>query len=155
VRFVLCGPARDPGLAAAAQGRLQGLPWAGHLGEVAHAAMPAILRAADVALNTSRSEGLANAVLEAMACGRAVLASDIAGNRAAIRDGVDGLLYRGDEGFLAQAGRLLADPALRRRLGENARRAAARRFPPEAEAAAHDRLYRRLLAGRGPVGAAR
>ncbi len=56
--------------------------------------------ASDVVLNTSHAEGCSNVVLEAMASGRTVLASDIAGNRAAIDFREDswqsssGLLYR-------------------------------------------------------------
>ena len=62
--------------------------------------MPALLAAADIVLNCSRSEGgMANAVIEALALGRAVLAADIPGNRSLIEDGVTGLLFGSEEGW--------------------------------------------------------
>ena len=89
--------------------------------------MAALLRDADVVLNCSLSEGgMANSVLEALACGRAVLASDIAGNRSVIEDGVTGLLFRDPGDFADKAARLLGDPALRERLGEAGRERASR-----------------------------
>ncbi len=61
-------------------------PWAQHVGPVPHAAMPALLAAADIVLNCSSSEGgMANAVIEALAVGRAVLAADIPGQPVADR----------------------------------------------------------------------
>ncbi len=79
------------------------------------AVMPAI---------TKPATGLAVAVLEAMACGKPIIASDAAGNRLAVRDGVNGLIVpEGDEAALASAIALLAsDPALRARMGKASRR---------------------------------
>ena len=68
-------------------------------------------------------EGMPWAVLEAMACGRAVVASNIPGIKDIIDDGVNGILVKpGDIHSLADAiATLMEDEALRRRLGENAR----------------------------------
>jgi len=140
-----------PVLEAAEHARLlDGLaarPWARQLGAVPHAAMPALLAAADIVLNCSRSEGgMANAVLEALALGRAVLASDIPGNRSLIEPGVTGLLF-GSEAELAEgAERLAADPALRGRLGEAGRRLVAERFTPAVEAEGYLAVYARVWA---------
>jgi glycosyltransferase involved in cell wall biosynthesis len=122
-------------------------PWARHLGAVPHADMPALLAAADVVLNCSRSEGgMANAVLEALALGRAVLASDIPGNRSLIEPGITGLLW-GSEAELAEgAERLAADPALRRRLGEAGRGLVAARFTPAIETEGYLSVYARIWA---------
>jgi glycosyltransferase involved in cell wall biosynthesis len=90
-------------------------------------AMAACFRAADVVLNSSHSEGLSNAILEAMACGRPVLVSDVPGNRELIQDGVTGALFRGEAELRAQALRLGGDPAGRRALGDAARAAVAGR----------------------------
>ncbi|MDO8478072.1 MAG: glycosyltransferase [Candidatus Rokubacteria bacterium] len=139
LRYV--GPILDVSEGEALLRALDGRPWARHLGEVPHAAMAALLRDADVVLNCSLSEGgMANSVLEALVCGRAVLASDIAGNRSVIEDGVTGLLFLGPGDFADKAARLLGDPALRERLGE-AGRARASRFGLQQEIERYLKLY--------------
>jgi glycosyltransferase involved in cell wall biosynthesis len=135
------GPILDVGEGEALLRALDGRPWARYLGEVPHAAMPALIGDADIVLNCSRSEGgMANSVLEALACGRAVLASDIEGNRSLIDNGVTGLLFSGPGDFAGKAARLLGDPALRQKLGE-AGRARASRFGLPAEIERYLELY--------------
>jgi glycosyltransferase involved in cell wall biosynthesis len=145
LRLAYAGPTIDPGEAAALHRALAGLPWARHLGAVPHGRMRSLLERADVVLNCSQSEGgMANAVLEALACGRAVLASDIPGNRSLIEPEVTGLLF-GDAGGLRDGlERLLADPALRARLGAAGRALVAERYPPAAEIDGYLAVYRRL-----------
>lgn len=139
LRYV--GPILDIGEGEALLRALRARQWARYLGEVPHAAMPALLRGADVVLNCSLSEGgMANSVLEALACGRAVLASDIEGNRSVIEDGVTGLLFSGPRDFADKAARLLGDPTLRHRLGE-AGRARASRFGLQEEIERYLKLY--------------
>ena len=126
-------------------------PWARYLGPVPHAVMPALLDAADIVLNCSESEGgMANSVIEALARGRAVLASDIPGNRSLIEDGVTGLLFDSDAAFTAQAARLAGDPVLRRRLGEAGQRLVAARLGPAREIDGYLEIYTRA-AGRSLV----
>jgi glycosyltransferase involved in cell wall biosynthesis len=84
-------------------------------------------RMADVFVLPSRSEGLSNALLEAMAAGLPPVVADIGGNREVVEDGVNALLVDWSD-RAASAGalrRLLDDGGLRRRLGEAARRRAA------------------------------
>jgi glycosyltransferase involved in cell wall biosynthesis len=87
----------------------------------------ALYRRADVFVLPSVSEGLSNALLEAMAAGLPAVASDVGGNREVIEQGVSGFLIDWTEGGTAagMVGRLLEDRALRRRIGEAARRRAA------------------------------
>jgi glycosyltransferase involved in cell wall biosynthesis len=123
---------------------LEKRPWARYLGEVPHSAMPAMLRDADVVINCSLSEGgMANSVLEALALGRAVLASDIDGNRSLIEDNVTGLVFSGPDEFAAKAARLLSDSGLRKSLGE-AGRARAERFAHREEVERYEQIYARL-----------
>lgn len=120
-----------------------------YLGELPHARVTEIMQAADIFLNTSLQEGMPGAVMEAMAAGCAVIATDIAGNRALItRDETGILVPLHAPEALAAAIRTLADnPRLRKRLGEQARRDVLERFGCEAELLAHERLYATILAG--------
>src|SRR2546422_5134181 len=121
-------------------------PWCRYLGAVPHARMPALLSAADVVVNCSISEGgMSNSVLEALTLGRAVLASDIEGNRALIEDGVTGLLFSDATELAAQAERLLVDGELRARLGAEGRSRAVG-FRPQAEIDGYVRLFDTLVA---------
>ncbi len=86
--------------------------------------IPEILRATDIFVLPSYSEGLSNALLEAMASGCACLASDVGGIRFLIQNGVSGFLFSpGDrEALRAHLRRLLTDPAKLRSLGVAARK---------------------------------
>jgi glycosyltransferase involved in cell wall biosynthesis len=107
--------------------------------------MPALLASADIVLNCSRSEGgMANAVLEAFALGRAVLASDIPGNRSLVEDGVTGFIFASDTELAEKAERLAADPPLRRRLGEAGRSLVETRFTPAIETDGYLAVYARV-----------
>jgi glycosyltransferase involved in cell wall biosynthesis len=78
----------------------------------------------------SNEEGLAIVILEAMASGLAVVSTDCGGPSTAITEGETGFLTPvGDVSALAAAmEKLLADPALRQRLGQAGRRCAVERF---------------------------
>ncbi len=90
----------------------------------------AILAAADVILLTSDHEGTPNSLLEALALGRAVVATDAGGVAEVIEHEHTGLLADcGDAGALAAAvNRLLGDPALRARSGDAGRTMVRKRF---------------------------
>lgn len=112
--------------------------------------VPLFLAALDAFALPSFHEGLPNAALEAMAAGLPVVASRVGGMPEAVEDGVTGFLVPpGDPRALAGAlGRLLADPALARRLGEAARQRVARLYPLSRTVQETERLYEALLAGR-------
>jgi glycosyltransferase involved in cell wall biosynthesis len=104
-----------------------------------HAELPGEYAAADVVVapsvvdRTGDRDGLPNVVLEAMACARPVVASDVGAIAQAVVPGETGMLVApGDPGALATAiERLLREPELRRRLGEGARDRARRDFDLE------------------------
>jgi glycosyltransferase involved in cell wall biosynthesis len=84
-------------------------------------------RAADVVMVPSRYDGMALVLLEAMACGAAVVATRVAGSSALAGAGV--LVAPEDPGALAGAiDALLADPDRRRQLGLAARQRAVERY---------------------------
>lgn len=145
LELVYVGPILDAAVGEALARSLASQPWARHLGAVPHARMPALIEASDVVLNCSISEGgMANSVLEALALGRAVLASDIPGNRSLVEDGVSGLLFGDPEELLVKARRLLGDPDLRLRLGRAGRERVTARFGTDRELEGYVAAYTRL-----------
>jgi glycosyltransferase involved in cell wall biosynthesis len=93
-------------------------------------------------------EGMSNSIMEAMAAGVPVVASDIPPNRELVVDGQTGFLVKvGDSVGLAQfADRILADPALAERLGTAGRERMRTKFSVEQMVARHVELYRQVLA---------
>ncbi len=146
LRLLYAGPELDPVEGAALRRALDGRPWARWIGPVDHARMASLMSRADVVLNCSVSEGgMANSVLEALALGRAVLASAIEGNRSLIEDGVTGFLFRDEAELEARAAELTADPDLRQRLGRAGQELVERRYPVEREIEGYLGVYRALV----------
>jgi glycosyltransferase involved in cell wall biosynthesis len=77
-----------------------------------------VLRRIDVFVLPSLSEGLSNALMEAMACGCCVIASEVGGNPELISNGTTGLLFpsRNREALIDRLSEVLADPERRRSL---------------------------------------
>ncbi|MBI5883906.1 MAG: glycosyltransferase [Elusimicrobia bacterium] len=101
------------------------------------------LAEADIFIHYSRWEGLPNAVLEAMALGLPVVASDVPGNRDAVLHGKTGFIAADEDSLLKRTLELAADPALRRGLGEAGRQRVLRDFSPAKTFAALSGLYSR------------
>jgi glycosyltransferase involved in cell wall biosynthesis len=106
--------------------------------------------AADVFVLPSESEGISNALLEAMAAGRPVVATDIGGNRAVISSSAVGLLTPPDDAAaLARAVTgLLRDPDRATALGLSGRENVAAFWSFKAMVDAYERLYDSVVAGR-------
>jgi glycosyltransferase involved in cell wall biosynthesis len=81
------------------------------LGEAPHADLPGLYAAADVLLLASSREGWANVLLEAMACGTPVVATDVNGTGEVVRSRAAGMLMRErtPECLIETLGRLRAD----------------------------------------------
>ncbi len=108
--------------------------------------VPSILTSVvDVFLLNSTIEGLPMALLEAMAAGRAVVATDVGDVGRVVVDGRSGILIGPGAPLHAILERLVADPGERERLGRAARRRVGERYSSEAMAAAYLREYRGLL----------
>ena len=109
--------------------------------------VPELLAACDLFVQPSAWEGLPLTVLEAMACGCAVIASDIDAHRDVIGDGATGMIVkRGAKEAWSHAIRdLLANAGRRRQLGVAAAQAAQARFCVKRMVREHADLYRELL----------
>jgi len=104
----------------------------------------------DVAAQASKYwEGWAMSLLEAMACGKPVVATRIGGVPEVVEDGVSGLLVKpGDVEALVQALlRLLRDPSLRQRMGQAGRRRAETSFNQRQQVKQMEHIYETVLNG--------
>src|SRR6185503_20286540 len=103
------------------------------------ASVPDLLAASDVCVLSSQAEGFSNSILEYMAAGRAVVATNVGGASEAIVEGETGhLVSAGDDEQMAE--RLIAllrDPETRRTMGLNGRRRIEQRFSTEKIGRAH------------------
>ena len=145
-RFMLIGdgPLRD---AVAAAVRAAGMvDSCALLGE--RADVDVLLREADLFWLTSGWEGLPNAVIEAMACGLPVVATDVGGTVELVRDGREGFLVAAGDGdaLVARSLEMLRDPALHARM-RAAARARAEQFGVPQMVEATQAVYERALAG--------
>lgn len=112
----------------------------------------AFMAGADVFVLPSAAEGLSNALLEAMAIGLPVVASDIEGNVDVLSRGGGILFPSGDSGGLAEAiDRLLSDPDLRMTLGDDARRVVREHYSIDEVALRYGVMYRELTTQFGEV----
>lgn len=125
-----------------AWGREPGITYAGHITDIA-----GLWRDSHIAVLPSRREGLPKSLLEAAAAGRPMVASDAPGCREVALAGETGILATVDDprSFAAALAQLAGDPALRARLGGNARRLAVERFSAKAIGQQTVDLYQNLL----------
>jgi glycosyltransferase involved in cell wall biosynthesis len=148
VRMQLAGPTDPDNPAAIDEATLRQwhaegiIDW---LGPVAD--MPGLWAKAHIAVLPSYREGLPKALLEAAACGRPMVATDVPGCREIVREGETGLLVPAKNAVaLADAiARLAGETALRRRLGTRARIVAEAEFAADVVVRETLALYRGLL----------
>jgi glycosyltransferase involved in cell wall biosynthesis len=109
--------------------------------------VPGFLRSVDVAVLPSHSEGMSNALLEYMAAGRAVIATDVGANAKLLDGGRCGVLVPpNDEAALVAAlGALLANPLRAAGYGAAARRRVDEEFSRDAMRKRFESFYRELV----------
>jgi glycosyltransferase involved in cell wall biosynthesis len=113
--------------------------------------VPEVLRACDVYLCSSLSEGLSNSIVQAMATGLPVVATRVGGNPELLGEACGLLVPPADAGAMAAAlGRLAADPGLRLEMGRAARLRAERLLRFESMVEAYQDAFDRAVEGRFP-----
>jgi glycosyltransferase involved in cell wall biosynthesis len=116
------------------------------------------LAACDVVMSSSRdNEGCSNSILEAMALGRPVIATDVGGNRELVAHGATGYLVPvGDHlAFAAMFDRLMTAPQERAAIVAQARQMIDQQFSLRGMVSQYETLYEALLDRGLPTGAAR
>ena len=111
VTYALAGAGESEGAYRALAARLGVADRVRFLGPVAHAALPQLYRAADAVVMPSVSEGLANAWVEALACGTPIVISDAGGAAELVTSDVAGrIAARTPEAIAAAVRDVLASP---------------------------------------------
>ena len=143
------GPERERLAALAARPELAGRVRL--LGPQPHELLPHYYSAADVSVLASSREGWANVLLESMACGTPVVASDIPGNPEVVQERAAGLIVPENtpDGIAAAVRSLLTDPPSRA-----ATRAYAERFGWDETSQGQLALFRRVIGRKEGQGAA-
>ena len=147
-RLLLAGPridAEESWAVLAAGAQLDGFSY---LGELDQCRVREYMACTDVFLNTSISEGMPGAVMEAMAEGLPVVATDVAGNRSLVADGCSGLLVppNDEAAFVRALVRLAGDSDVRQRMGRHSRTQVEAAHSIEAEMQAYEGIYAQACA---------
>ena len=148
VRLLLAGepdpanPASIPPATVRDWGNRPGITVLGHVADIR-----TVWASAHIAVLPSRREGLPKSLLEAAACGRPLVATDVPGCREIAREGLNAVLVPIDDApALADAiGRLASDRELRRLYGVESRRLVETEFSDGRIGREIVALYRRLL----------
>jgi putative glycosyltransferase (TIGR04348 family) len=145
VRILHIGAALEPELGRAAQATMRTSPHYRWLGPLPRGRVRQWLRRVPLLLHPSTMEGGAQAVIEAVQSGAAVIASDCGGNRGLLGNDYAGLFPIGDARAARQLiERAAAEPAFLRRLQRQCEKRAPL-FAPERERAALQQLLRQAL----------
>jgi L-malate glycosyltransferase len=109
--------------------------------------IPAVLAALDISVLPSASESLSNVILESMAAGVAVVASEVGGSPELVENGKTGWLFPRDneDRFAAALETLVTQPELCRQMGTNARERARSRYSISTVRQQYQHLYRQVL----------
>lgn len=151
-QLAVIGPDHDPEYTAHmkkqanALGIANQVVWFGFTRDIAK-----LFRAADYFGLPSSNEGMAAALIEAMACGLPAIVTPVSGSIDAVQDGVVGRIVRPDANDIADhLAEYLLNPQLATKHGEAARERVVNHYSDEYVFDAYDRLFRRIMHG-GPA----
>lgn len=152
-RFVLVGDPDPANPASISPSLLESwhaegvIEWWGHRNDMAQ-----VFAQSHLVCLPSYREGLPKVLLEAAACGRPIVATDVPGCREIVRHGENGLLVppRNAEALAEAVETLLCDPVLRKRMQARGREIAVTEFSEQVVIQETLRVYRELLGSRWP-----
>ncbi|KAM6155792.1 glycosyltransferase 1 domain-containing protein 1 [Rhynchocyon petersi] len=144
VYMVIVGPEVDPVFTRDVKARVQRSAGVRLVGEMPREDLHAVMKNCFAMVNSSLSEGMSAAILEAMDLELLVLARNIPGNAAVVKHEATGLLFSDPQEFVELAERLLRDPALERDIVTNGREYVQKHHSWQTERAAYQSLVQRL-----------
>uniref|UniRef100_A0A4W2HVP4 Glycosyltransferase 1 domain-containing protein 1 n=1 Tax=Bos indicus x Bos taurus TaxID=30522 RepID=A0A4W2HVP4_BOBOX len=121
VYMVIVGPEVDPVFTREVKAKVKRTPGVRLIREMAQEDLHAVMKNCFALVNSSVSEGMSAAILEAMDLEVPVLARNIPGNSAVVKHEVTGLLFSDPQEFVQLAKRLVSDPALEKTIVANGR----------------------------------
>ncbi len=106
-----------------------------------------LLSVSNVCVLSSRAEGFSNSILEYMAAGKPVVATDVGGAREVIHEGDTGYLVRSDDDkqMASRIIQLLSDPAMSESMGQRGSEIVRKKFSTQAQLINTESLYEKLL----------
>ncbi|XDA85270.1 hypothetical protein R6Z07F_015044 [Ovis aries] len=119
VYMVIVGPEVDPVFTREVKAKVKRSPGVRLIREMAQEDLHAVMKNCFALVNSSVSEGMSAAILEAMDLEVPVLARNIPGNAAVVKHEVTGLLFSDPQEFVQLAKRLVSDPALEKKIVAN------------------------------------
>nr|XP_020041130.1 glycosyltransferase 1 domain-containing protein 1 [Castor canadensis] len=147
VYLVIVGPEVDPEFTREVKAKVKRAAGVRLVGEMPQEDLHAVVKNCFALVNSSVSEGMSAAILEAMDLEVPVLARNIPGNAAVVKHEVTGLLFSDPQEFVQLAKRLMSDPALEREIVANGREYVRRRHSWQVERDTYQSLARKLAPG--------
>ncbi|KAG8597468.1 hypothetical protein GDO81_002290 [Engystomops pustulosus] len=119
--LVIIGPTVDPVFTSEVRSKLHNIDGVYLVEEIPLADVQALIKRSFAVVNSSLSEGMSAAILEAMDLEVPVLARDIPGNAAIMNHEDTGLIFSNPTEFVKLAKRLMSEPDLKRKITNNAK----------------------------------
>ncbi|XP_077149388.1 glycosyltransferase 1 domain-containing protein 1 isoform X2 [Ranitomeya variabilis] len=145
VCLAIIGPMVDPLFTNEVKAKLHNIDGVYLIEEIPQADLQALIKRSFAVVNSSLSEGMSAAILEAMDLEVPVLARDIPGNAAIMRHGDTGLLFSNPKEFVKLAKRLMSEPDLKRKITNNAKNYICTRHSWELERETYQNLVQSCL----------
>jgi glycosyltransferase involved in cell wall biosynthesis len=109
--------------------------------------IPDIINMSDCLIQPSLTEGMSNTIMEALACAKPVIASDIAGNKELVRNGINGYLFSSNNvtDLVEKIILIYKDKGSRNRMAEAARKIAEEKFSLKQMVSEYEKLYLEVI----------